>query len=178
MKTDQVLEALQTALGESLLDAHVVERIVAGGDDRTTYPDLWVKVDRSALRDATAALLAAFVPHLTVISGDDLGETLLLNYHFTVGWGTHFGELCVTVQIGVPKSDFRVPTITDLVPGALTSEREKHEFYGVVFDGIPDDRNLFLPEGMTIHPWRRDEESQRETDTMVERLVKWETKDA
>ena len=49
---------------------------------------------------------------------------------------------------------------------------------GKYLDGIPDDRNLFLPEGMTIHPWRRDEESQRETDTMVKRLVKWESKDA
>ncbi len=176
MKPEQVLEVLRTSLQDRLLDSHVVERIVA---DERTHPDLWVKVvDGAALHDATAALLASFDPHLTVISGDDLDEILLLNYHFTVGWGGRFGELCVTIQMGVPKSDLRVPTITDLVPGALTSEREKHEFYGVVFDGIPDDRNLFLPEDMTIHPWRRDDESQRETDTMVKRLVKWENQDA
>jgi len=176
MKPDQVLETLRAKLQDRLLDSHIVERIVAVGG--RTHPDLWIKVDRSALHDTTAALLASFDPHLSVISGDDLDESLLLNYHFTVGWGTQHGEICVTVQTSVPKSDLRMPTITDLIPGALTSEREKHEFFGVIFDGIPDDRNLFLPEGMTIHPWRRDEESQRETDTMVERLVKWESKDA
>ncbi len=176
MKPDQVLETLQASLQDRLLDSHVVERVVAS--DGRIHPDLWVNVERTALRDAIAALLASFTPHLIVISGDDLAEELLLNYHFTVGWGTQFAELNVTVQTSVPKSDLTMPTITDLIPGALTSEREKHEFFGVVFDGIPDDRNLFLPPDMTIHPWRRDEESQRETDTMVERLVKWENRDA
>jgi membrane-bound hydrogenase subunit beta len=65
-----------------------------------------------------------------------------------------------------------------LIPGALTAEREKREFYGITVEGIPDDRNLFLPEEATIHPWRKDEESQRATDAEVKRLVKWETRDA
>jgi len=110
-----------------------------------------------------------------VISGDDLGDDVAFNYHFSTGWGVRYGEATLTIRTVVPKNDFRLPTICDLLPGAQTSEREKHEFFGLEVEGIPDDRNLFLPEDMTIHPWRKD--LQAETDREVKRLVKWEERD-
>jgi NADH:ubiquinone oxidoreductase subunit C len=45
----------------------------------------------------------------------------------------------------------------------------------VEIEGIPDARNLFLPQGSTIHPWRKDLEG--ETAKLVKRMVKWETRD-
>ncbi|MBE0634977.1 NADH-quinone oxidoreductase subunit C, partial [Candidatus Bipolaricaulota bacterium] len=134
--------------------------------------DLWITVDRASFHDAVAHLCSEYVPHLSVISGDDLGDNVALNYHFTVGWGERYGEVTFTIRTLLPKSDLTIPTITDLLAGAQTSEREKIEFYGIDVVGIPDSRNLFLPEDATIHPWRKDLEE--ETAKEVKRMVKWE----
>jgi membrane-bound hydrogenase subunit beta len=98
-------------------------------------------------------------PHLAVIAGNDLGTEIELLYIFSVFYGTKFGEYMVTIGITLPKSDLTVPTITDLIPGALISEREKQEFFGITVTGIPDDRRLFLPDEFPrgVYPWRKDE---------------------
>jgi len=72
--------------------------------------------------------------------------------------------------VPVPKSDLTVPTISDIIPGAVFSEREKQEFLGVKVIGIPDNRRLFLPEDFPegIYPWRKDETGV--PDSMVKDL--------
>jgi membrane-bound hydrogenase subunit beta len=46
-----------------------------------------------------------------------------------------------------------------MIPGALFSEREKQEFFGITVKDIPDGRRLFLPEDFPqgVYPWRKDE---------------------
>jgi membrane-bound hydrogenase subunit beta len=174
MNPGQILSSFRERLGERVLGDRTIERTVGVVEQRSVY-DLWLTVDRSALRDAVAHLCAEYNPHLSVISGDDLGDDIALNYHFSTGWGERYGEATFTIRTVVPKSDLCVPTITDLLPGAQTSEREKHEFFGLEVEGIPDDRNLFLPEGATIRPWRKDLEA--ETAKELKRLVRWEARD-
>jgi len=173
MKPEQILSSFRQALAGKLLSDNTIERTVGTVDPKPVY-DLWITIDRTDLRDAVKHFCAEFDPHLSVISGDDLGSEVAFNYHFSAGWGERYGELTFTIRILVPKDDFRLPTICDLLPGAQTAEREKHEFFGVQIEGLPDERNLFLPEEMTIHPWRRDLEE--ETNKEVKRLVKWETR--
>ncbi|MGQ9477200.1 MAG: NADH-quinone oxidoreductase subunit C [Candidatus Bipolaricaulia bacterium] len=122
-----------------------------------SYPVIWFEIDREILHDAVAHLISFQFPHLATISGRDLGEELELCYHFSIGYGKRRGEQSVNFRFTVPKSDPRVRSICDLIPGALTAEREKIEFLGVQFEGIPDSRNIFLPYDMKGHPWRRDE---------------------
>jgi membrane-bound hydrogenase subunit beta len=174
MNPETILSSFRTALGNRLLEDRAIERSEGNIAPRPVY-DLWVVVDRASLHDAVAHLCAKFNPHLSVISGDDLGDGIALNYHFSTGWGERYGEATCTIRTVVPKSDLRVPTITDLLPGAQTSEREKREFFGIEVVGIPDARNLFLPEDLTIHPWRKDLDD--ETKPFVKRLVKWEERD-
>jgi len=174
MSPEEILAACRAKLGDRLLGERTVERLVGTVAPRPVY-DVWITIDRSALRDAVEHLCTAHAAHLTVISGDDLGEEIAFNYHFTIGWGERFGETTLSVRTVVPKADLRLPSICDLLPGAQTSEREKHEFFGIEIVGIPDDRNLFLPEGMALHPWRKDLEAQ--TAKSVKRLVKWEARD-
>jgi membrane-bound hydrogenase subunit beta len=171
MHTQTLVGSFRAALGKNLLEDRTIERKVGTVDPKPVY-DLWLHVERAGFRDAVKHLCAEYNPHLSVISGEDTGAAVAFNYHFTTGWGERYGEITCTIRMVVPKSDLRIPTITDLVPGAQTSEREKREFFGVEVDGIPDDRNLFLPEDMTIHPWRKDLEE--ETKGSVKRLVKWE----
>ncbi|MEW5827151.1 MAG: NADH-quinone oxidoreductase subunit C [Candidatus Bipolaricaulota bacterium] len=174
MTPDRIRDAVRQALGKRLLDDRIVERSVGTNTRRAIY-DLWLTVPPDALHDAVAELVGRFAPHFTVISGDDLGESISFIYHFTVGWGERFGEVSVNLRTTVEKANLRLPTLTDLIPGAQTSEREKHEFYGLEVLGIPDDRNLFLPEDSTIHPWRKDLEG--ETERFVHRAVEWEATD-
>jgi len=174
MKPEQILSSFRETLGEKVLEDRTIERTVGVIDPKPVY-DVWLVVDRGGFHDAVAHLCAKFDPHLSVISGDDLDNEVAFNYHFSAGWGERFGEITFTIRTVVPKSDFRLPTICDLLPGAQTSEREKHEFFGLEIEGIPDDRNLFLPEEATIHPWRKDLEA--ETAKEVKRLVKWEARD-
>jgi len=174
MKPETILSSFRTVFGEKILEDRTIERSEGNITPRPVY-DVWVVVERETLHDAVAHLCAEFDPHLSVISGEDLGDGLALNYHFSAGWGERYGELTFTIRTVVPKSDLKVPTITDLIPGAQTSEREKREFFGIEVVGIPDARNLFLPEDMTIHPWRRDQDEQNKP--FVKRLVKWEGRD-
>ena len=98
-------------------------------------------------------------PHLAVISSSDLGTEVELIYHFTIYYGHHLGELSLGIRVKLPKSDLSIPTITDLIPGAIFTERETQEMMGVRVVDIPDGRRLFIsedvPEG--VYPWRKDE---------------------
>jgi len=175
MTSGEIHALLTERLGDAVSLVDSVE--YAHGTAKRAVSALTVELPRERLHDAVAALCDATSPHVTVISGDDRDASLILNYHFNVGWGEHGREVVLTLRVTLPKDDLSIPTLTDLIPGALTTEREGHEFYGIEFVGIPDDRNLFLPEGTTIHPWRRDEAATKLVEPTVKRLVKWETRD-
>ncbi len=98
-------------------------------------------------------------PHFAVISATDLGESIELLYHFTVDYGKQYQEKTISVRVELPKNDLKIQTITELIPGALISEREIHEMVGVEFLGLKDTRHFFLPENWPDgkYPWRRDE---------------------
>jgi NADH-quinone oxidoreductase subunit C len=62
----------------------------------------------------------------------------------------------VRVLTPVPSSDARVPTCTDLWPGADWLERECWDMFGIRFDGHPRLRRLLMPEEYGHHPLRKD----------------------
>ena len=63
-------------------------------------------------------------------------------------------RLKVATRMGI--DDPKVPTVTDLYPGANYPEREVYDFFGVVFEGHPDPRWILMPEDYEGHPQRRD----------------------
>ncbi|HEU68297.1 MAG TPA: NADH-quinone oxidoreductase subunit C [Candidatus Acetothermia bacterium] len=172
MTADQVKKALVSAVPG--LQAELRPRPV-GVRTRVEVPELWVDVSREGLVPVVAALKAAGPLHISIISGRDKGEEIELLYHFAVGYGTPGGEVMVTLRVGVPASDPTVPSICGILPGAETTEREKIEFLGIHFTGIPSTAHVFLPDGFTGHPWRKDDP---ETARHVKRMVEWEGKDA
>jgi NADH-quinone oxidoreductase subunit C len=62
----------------------------------------------------------------------------------------------VRVVTHATEDDARVPSAADLWPGAMFSEREVFDMFGVAFDGHPDLRRLLMPEGYDHHPLRKD----------------------
>jgi NADH-quinone oxidoreductase subunit C len=62
----------------------------------------------------------------------------------------------ISVKARVSTEDPRIPTATDLFPGADFPEREVYDMFGVVFDGHPDMRRILMPEDFEGFPQRRD----------------------
>jgi NADH:ubiquinone oxidoreductase subunit C len=96
------------------------------------------------------------VTHLSTITGDDTGEGVVLLYHFWAGGG-------IILRTLLPYDALRVPTLTDLIPGAAFYEREIWELLGVTFEGHPDPQPLLMPDDWDgEHPMRRAEEKNDE----------------
>jgi NADH:ubiquinone oxidoreductase subunit C len=96
------------------------------------------------------------VTHLSTITGDDTGEGVALLYHFWAGGG-------ITLRTLLPYDALRVPTLTDLIPGAAFYEREIWEMLGVAFEGHPDPQPLLMPDDWQgEHRMRRSEDEENQ----------------
>ncbi|MFB0501923.1 MAG: NADH-quinone oxidoreductase subunit C [Candidatus Bathyarchaeia archaeon] len=78
--------------------------------------------------------------HLSTITGVDVGSQVELIYHIV------YEDILVSLKVQVSKENPILPTIFDLVPGALLYEREIHDLFGVRFKGNPDLSRLILPD--------------------------------
>ncbi len=155
---EAIVEQFKAALGDGLQASRVVER--AEGLKTLKSQEIWLTLDKDLLHDAVALLETFDYPHLAVISGVDTGDAIDLLYHFFIYYGQgRNGEIKVTMTVALPKDDLTVDSISDIIPGAVFSEREKQEFLGLKVVGIPDDRRLFLPDHFPegVYPWRKDE---------------------
>jgi membrane-bound hydrogenase subunit beta len=153
-----IIDSFREKLGEGFISGSLYEREVAVKKNK--FRSIWIEVKRSAFRNAVEHIFhLQKYPHLAIISSSDLGDKVELIYHFTIYYGYHLEELSLGLRIKLPKGDLKIPTITDLIPGAIFTERETQEMMGVEVEGIPDGRRLFIaedvPEG--VYPWRKDE---------------------
>jgi len=157
LSPSEIIDLYKAAFGTGILDAKITER--GEGVHKIKGYNIWIRLDKNLLKPAIKKLMDIRFPHFAVIAGSDLGDEIELLYILSVFYGTKFGEYMVTFGIRLPKTDLTVPTITDLIPGALLSEREKQEFFGITVTDIPDGRRLFLPDDFPqgVYPWRKDE---------------------
>jgi membrane-bound hydrogenase subunit beta len=153
-----IVDSFSRELGDGLIGSLIYEREVAVKKNK--FRSLWIEIRRDVFRQAVEHVCRLQdYPHLAIISSSDLGTEVELIYHFTIYYGHHLEELSLGLRVRLPKTDLRIPTVTDLIPGAIFTERETQEMMGVEVVGIPDGRRLFIdkdvPEG--IYPWRKDE---------------------
>jgi len=152
-------EALKEKFEEAILSLAVHERR-AGAADGVCGHDLWLEITRPSFSPFIENLFAYDFVNFHVISGDDVGDAVELNYHLSLFQRDRGGRVGVTVTVKVPKNDLSMPSIFDLLPGSEYSERETREMFGVDFVGLPNKGLVFLPENWNeeIKPWRRDSE--------------------
>lgn len=178
----EILAALQEAVGDAWIGGRTAgwtERAKAAAEapvegaeaavasapaSAPEFRQVWVDVKREGLRTAVEKLIAIHFPHFVVIAAEDRGEEIVLPYVFRLYHGKRHAEVMVTVSVHLPKADPTVPSICDLIPGVLISEREKQEMMGVVVEGIPDGRRMFLPDDFPegVYPWRKDGTAPKE----------------
>lgn len=101
---------------------------------------LFATTDKQRYREAMLALKTQDVQHIFTITGVDQGKTVEVIYHFDCR------PVLLNLKISLPKNELRIPTITDIFPGAILYERELMEMFGVKVEGHPDPRKLFLPD--------------------------------
>ncbi len=153
-----IIDSFRKELGGGFVGGSVYEREIA--TKKNKFRSLWIEVKKSAFRDAVEHVChLQKYPHLAIISSSDLGAQVELIYHFTIYYGHYLEELSLGLRIKLPKSDLKIPTITDLIPGAIFTEREVQEMMGVEVVNIPDGRRLFIAEDVPqgVYPWRKDE---------------------
>ena len=157
LSPQEIADVLQAAAGAGFVSARCTEW--AEGVKGRKSQQVWVKLARESLLPALRRLVEIQYPHVSVIASADTGAQVELMYHFYVYWGIPHEEILVTFTVALDKTDLKVPTITGIIPGALTSEREKQEMVGIEVVDIPDGRRLFLPEDFPVgvFPWRKDE---------------------
>ena len=153
----EIADLLQAAAGPGFQSARCTEW--AEGVKGRKSKQVWLKIAREALLPTLGRLAQIHFPHVSVIAFADVGEAVELMYHFYIYWSVPHEEILVTLTVSLPKSDLKVPSITGIIPGVLTSEREKQEMLGIEVVNIPDSRRLFLPEDFPqgVYPWRKDE---------------------
>ncbi|HLF16277.1 MAG TPA: NADH-quinone oxidoreductase subunit C [Candidatus Thermoplasmatota archaeon] len=101
-------------------------------------------------------------PLLSLLSGYDRGDHLGVLYAFVAlaERPSEFREF--RLRVVMPKivdgkpADAICPSLVDLFPAADWQERETWDLFGIRFEGHPDLRRMFLPEGWTGHPGRKD----------------------
>lgn len=155
---EEIVKSFKDEFKTKIKETRIEKRTKGPAKHKFVY--IWMKVDNSVFKDTVKHLATLQeYPHLAVASGNDLGKTIELIYHFSIYYGGHLDDISINISVELPKSKPEIETITDIIPGALITEREKQEMLGVKIKGIPDSRRVFIsddfPQGM--YPWRKDE---------------------
>jgi len=157
MKPEEIVGLFKGKFGDSIIDSKIESK--AEGVKKNSYNTIWLKIKLENFKDTVKFLGNIQFPHFAIISGDDLGKEIELTYYFSLYYGERFKEISLNITTFLPKENLKIPTITDLIPGAQTAERETIEMFGIKVEGLPDSPNLFLPKDFAkdTYPFRRDE---------------------
>jgi NADH-quinone oxidoreductase subunit C len=172
-----MVDTLRGELGDDLLE-HVIE----GGDVWVRVaPAAWSRAVAIA-RDQLGMTYFGFLSAIDWKQNPDLGGQKLWDPdaeegegpgdgpgHWTTGKAggeTRFQVFCrldnvdthigITLKVDVGDDDPRVESLVSLFRGADWHERETWEMYGVIFDGHPGLRHLYLPTEFEGFPLRKD----------------------
>ncbi|MCD6409750.1 MAG: NADH-quinone oxidoreductase subunit C [Candidatus Verstraetearchaeota archaeon] len=132
----------------SMLEREFKERVKVY-KDRGRY---FVVVEPSDLKRVVKLAVERGFNHLITISGVDAGDHFEVVYHLK-----HGGEV-LNLKVKVDKGNPRVPSVTEVIPGAVLYEYEVFDLFGVVPEGNEPPGPLVLPEGWPreVHPLHKE----------------------
>ena len=140
------VEAVRTAFGESIVAAEEFrgEATLTVARERIVEVCTFVR-DTEGLR----------YDLLADVFGIDLNEApgryaVVYNVYST---STHH-RMRLKVVLGGDRPS--IPTVTGVWPAANWHERETFDMFGIVFEGHPDLRRLYMPEEFEYYPLRKD----------------------
>ncbi|MFW6148373.1 MAG: NADH-quinone oxidoreductase subunit C [Atribacterota bacterium] len=166
MSPKELLSFMKKNLKESILDSRIDTN--KAGIKQEEFCNIWLEVEPSKFRDTVKLIASLQYPHIAIIAGNDTGDSIDLVYLFSIYYGEKFKEISVNIKISLDRKKPSIGTITDLIPGAQTTEREIKEMLGVEFVGLPDMHNIFLPYDFPkdVFPFRK---GQKDLDKLVQK---------
>ncbi len=99
-----------------------------------------IEVTKDKLVETIKILVETHKARLCTISAVDNGLDFELIYHMSIK------GLMIHVKTSVKKEESKVSSVTGIIPGAMTVEREIWDLFQIEFDGISDPRPLTLPK--------------------------------
>jgi Ni,Fe-hydrogenase III component G len=117
----------------------------------------WVTLTPEGLIPAVNTLREKFsIIQLAVIVGEDMRDSFLGNYVFT-------GSKVVVLQVKIDHEKPEVPSLANMIPGAMVYERELLDLFGITPVGHPDLRRQAVPDDWPagIYPLRKDVQFDR-----------------
>jgi len=157
LKPEKIIELFKEKFDGSVINNKI--EIKTSGLKKNSYSLIWLEIELKDFKEAVKLLCAIQFPHFAIISGSDIEEEIKLTYHFSIYYGEKSKEISLNLITSLPKNNLKIPSITDLIPGAQTAEREIKEMLGVTVEGLPDLSNVFLPMDFPkdVYPLRKDE---------------------
>ena len=119
--------------------------------------DAVIRVSREQMHEAAEELARLGFERLDMVTAVDRVEFLELVYRLE---SRHLSD-DIFVKVEIPRDYARVVSVCDVWPAANWQEREVYDLFGIVFEGHPDLRRMFLPEDFEGHPLRRDYDDPR-----------------
>lgn len=120
-----------------------------------------VEIEASKLREVLTKLtevLGRESFYLSTIEGTDFPEKNTIRIDYFINIFKHNTYLVLRAYL--PRENPVVPSIIDLVPGALAGELETHDLLGILFEGNNHlRRSFFVPEDVSskgVYPLRKD----------------------
>lgn len=89
---------------------------------------------------------------LMLISGVDRGDKFQVVYHFH----KHLEPGLLQLTVDLVKDKPIVQSLASYFPLADWMERETYDLFGIIFEGHPNLKRLFLPDDYDGHPLRKD----------------------
>ncbi len=150
-----VLSSPKATIDLAPVAAHL-ERTLAGRARVSTLHDTIVlDVEREHLVDVARAVRddpTTRCDLYSVNAGVDMGDGELRSVTFVRGVST---RVFVMLRTPCTETDPRIPSLVPVWEGANWAERETYDMFGIVFEGHPDLRRVFLEESFPGHPLRK-----------------------
>ena len=108
-----------------------------------------LKVAKENLVELIKDLKSKGYDHLSLITGIDRKDRLEVVYHLQNMKNNEY------IVVRTETADERMPSISSLYASANWEEREQYDMLGIVFEGHPNLKRLFLPESWVGHPLRK-----------------------
>lgn len=106
---------------------------------------------------------------LSSVTGADYLTYLETVYHF---YSTELKTGPVALRVRAKREAPKVPSLTPLYRSAELQEREAYDMFGIIFEGHPDLRRLFMWDQFEGWPLRKDYE-QEDSDILETEDVAW-----
>ncbi|MFC1556117.1 NADH-quinone oxidoreductase subunit C [candidate division KSB1 bacterium] len=144
MTAEEIYKRLSEKFGEKILETDIEALEPAATVDAAAIAEVC-----EFLRDDPELKFGSL---MCLSSVDHDEENLRVIYHLDSIEKKHKA----TLQVIAPKSDPKVPTVSNLWHTADWHEREAFDLMGVTFKGHPDPRRILLPDDWEGHPLRKD----------------------